>query len=202
MNRRLVEQTARPIAVGLVLLLVLIGILGTAIRDPRPHDIPVGLVAPVPVAQQLSGGLDKAAPGAFALTRFTDEAEARRAIDRRDVVAALVVTDAGPKLLIAGAAGEAVTGAVTAAFTGAFQSQGTKLAIELVHPFPVGDPHGIVLFFLVLATLVASGRCRCPDRAWRARSVLAGSDRHAGRLRHRRRHLGCRGRGLDHERPG
>lgn len=49
-----------PMVGGLVVLLVLIGLIGTAIRDPRPHDIPVGLVGPSAAVQQIS---DKFAGG-------------------------------------------------------------------------------------------------------------------------------------------
>src|SRR5438105_3781109 len=39
---RAIETVAAPIAAGLVVLVTLLGLIGTAIRDPRPHDIPVG----------------------------------------------------------------------------------------------------------------------------------------------------------------
>jgi hypothetical protein len=172
MDRQTVEHSLRPIVAGLALLLTLIGLLGTAIRDPRPHDIPIGLSAPPPLVQELSQGFDQAAPGAFNFTTYGSEAEARAAIDRRDVVAALIVGQAGPRLVVAGAAGDAVSGGVTSAFTQAFQAQGTELAVEVVHPFPAGDAHGIVLFFLVLATLISSAvvgalaALSSPGRSW------------------------------------
>jgi hypothetical protein len=156
MNRQAVEPVARPIVAGLLLLLTLVLVLGTAIRDPRPHDLPVGIAAPPPVAQQLVQGFGQNAPGAFAFTTYGSEADALAAIDRRDVDAALVVGAAGPRLVVAGAAGDAIAGGITAAFSGAFAAQGTELPVEVVHPFSAGDPHGIVLFFLILATLVSS----------------------------------------------
>lgn len=156
MDRKTIEESARPIVAGLVLLLTLIGLLGTAIRDPRPHDIAVGLNAPPPVAEQLTQAFAQAAPGAFAFTTYGRESEALAAIDRREVVASLIVGQAGPRLVVAGAAGDPIAGGVTAAFTNAFRAQGTELTVETVHPFQAGDPHGIVLFFLVLATLISS----------------------------------------------
>jgi hypothetical protein len=172
MDRKTIEENVRPIVVGLVLLLTLIGLLGTAIRDPRPHDIAVGLSAPPPVVQQLTQGFAQAAPGAFAFTTYASEAEARAAIDRRDVVASLIVGATGPRLVVAGAAGDPITGGVTAAITNAFRAQGAEVAVEVVHPFQAGDPHGIVLFFLVLATLISSvvvgalAVLPAPDRSW------------------------------------
>jgi hypothetical protein len=174
MNRETVEPVARPIVAGLLLLMTLLLVLGTAIRDPRPHDLRVGIVAPPPVAQQLTQGFGQNAPGAFAFTTYGSETDALAAIDRRDVDAVLVVGPAGPRLVVAGAAGDAVSGGITAAFTGAVAAQGTELPVEVVHPFSSGDPHGIVLFFLILATLVSSvvagalAALGTADRSWTA----------------------------------
>src|SRR5437667_12320520 len=41
-----VESVLAPIAAGLVVLVTLLGLIGTAIRDPRPHHIPVGVAGP------------------------------------------------------------------------------------------------------------------------------------------------------------
>jgi hypothetical protein len=178
MDRHSLETTFRPIGAGLVILLTLLLLLGTAIRDPRPHDIPVGIAAPPPVAQQLSAAFGQNAPGAFAFTTYASEAEARAALDDRSVVASLLVGPAGPTLVVAQAAGDAVTGGVTAAFTAAFQAQGQRLAVEPVHPYAAGDSHGIVLFFLVLATLISSVAAGAlavlgmPSASWMTRLVV------------------------------
>jgi len=156
MDRHSLENTVGPVVAGLVLLVTLIGLLGTATRDPRPHDIPVGLSAPPALVTSLTSAFASAAPGAFKFTTFDSEAAARAAIDTRDVVASLVVGPSGPRLIVAGASGDAISGGVTAAFTNAFRAQNTTLPIEVVHPFQVGDPHGIGLFFLVLAILLSS----------------------------------------------
>jgi hypothetical protein len=156
MERHDIEQTARPAIAGLVVLLTLLVLFGAAVRDPRPHNLPVGLVAPTPVADQLANGFAQNAPGAIAFTQYATEAEARTAIDNQDVVAAVLVSPAGPRLIVAGAAGDAAAGGITTAFSGAFAAQGQQLAVETVHPFGAGDAHGIILFFLILATLVSS----------------------------------------------
>lgn len=68
-----------PIVGGLVVLLVLIGLIGTAIRDPRPHDIPVGLVGPAAAVEQMSAQFGSAAPGVFQFSTFQSEDAARAA---------------------------------------------------------------------------------------------------------------------------
>jgi len=154
-RRHAIETVAAPIAAGLVVLVTLLGLIGTAIRDPRPHDIPVGVVGPAPAAAQLTGAFNSNAPGTFQFTTYESEAQARSALDARDVDAVLVL-GGPPKLIVAGAAGDAITGLATAIFSQAFAAQGTQLNVEVAHPFTSGDPHGLVLFFLVLATIVST----------------------------------------------
>ncbi|TMG27301.1 MAG: hypothetical protein E6H95_08765 [Chloroflexi bacterium] len=146
---------AAPIAAGLVVLVTLLGLIGTAIRDPRPHDIPVGVAGPAPAAAQITGAFNSKAAGTFKFTTYDSEEQARSGLDARDVDAVLVL-GAQPKLIVAGAAGDAITGLTTAIFSQAFAAQGTQLAVEVTHPFASGDPHGLVLFFLVLATIVST----------------------------------------------
>ena len=150
-----VETLVAPIVAGIVVLLTLIVVIGVALRDPRPHDIPVAVFGPASAVDQLTQGFGANAPGAFKITPFGSEAEARSALDSRDAVAALILSPTGPRLVVAGAAGDALTSGVTAAFTNVFRAQGATLTVDTVRPFQPGDAHGILLFFLVFATLVS-----------------------------------------------
>src|SRR5438874_2235086 len=117
-------------------------LIGTAIKNPQPHDIKVGLVGPAPVLEQMSTAFASNAPGAFQFTTYASEDAARAAIDDRSVDGALVLAAGGPRLIVAGAAGDAVTGVITGAFTNVFKAQGQTLTVETVHPFASADPHG------------------------------------------------------------
>ena len=172
MERQDWERLARPVVAGIVVLVTLLLVVGLAIRSPQPHDVAVGVSGPAGALDPLIAGFGQNAPGAFAFTKYATADEARAAIDDRAVVAALIIEPSGPRLVVAGGAGEAVVGGVTAALSAAFKAQGTELAIETVHPFPAGDAHGIILFFLVLATLIASvaagalSSLGLPGRSW------------------------------------
>jgi len=155
-NRARAQTILPPLVGGLLILVALIGLIGTAIKNPRPHDIKVGLVGPTPALEQMSTGFASNAPGAFAFTTYASEDAARAAIDDRSVDGALVLTAAGPRLIVAGAAGDAVTGVITGAFSNIFKAQGQTLTVETVHPFASVDPHGLILFFVVLAVVVST----------------------------------------------
>lgn len=144
------ETYVQPLVAGLLVLVFLIGLIGLAIQNPSPHDIPIGVVS--------GGGSQFAFPanGAFKVTNYDSEEAARGAIDSRDIDGALVLSPSGPKVIVAGAAGDSVTGIITAVFTQVFAQQGVKLSVEVVHPFASGDPHGLILFFVVLAILVST----------------------------------------------
>jgi hypothetical protein len=154
--RAAVEAFLGPPVAGLVLLVTLIGLIASALHDPRPHDIPVGLTGPTAMRHQLSQRFGEAAPGAFKFTDYDSEAAARAAIDSREIDAALIIGPGGATLVVAGAAGDAVTGAVTGALGNAIRSQGQPLRVETVHPFASGDAHGLILFFLVVAVIVST----------------------------------------------
>jgi hypothetical protein len=146
----------QPVAAGLLVLLALLGLIGTAIKDPRPHDIPVGLVGPAQAVAQISTNFGSAAPGAFKFTTYATESDARAALDDQSVDGILVLGSGAPHLVLAGAAGDTATGVITAAFTNAFKAQGVAPTVETVHPFAAGDAHGLILFFVVVATLIST----------------------------------------------
>jgi hypothetical protein len=150
-----VEQLVRPVAAGLLVLLALIGLIGSAIRDPKPHDIPVGLVGPAAATDQLAAAFGAKAPGTFLFTSYGSEDAARIALDDRSVDGALVLGQA-PRLIIAGAAGDTVAAVMTAAFGKVVSAQGASLTVETVHPFAAGDAHGLILFFVVVAMLIST----------------------------------------------
>jgi hypothetical protein len=143
-----------PLVGGLLIVVVFIGLIGTAIRSPQPHDIPVGLVGPASAVQQMRSAFGANAPGAFQFTTYASEQDARAALDDRSVDGVLVLGSG--TLIVAGAEGDGATGVITAAFTNAFKAQGNALTVETVHPFPSGDAHGLILFFVVVATLIST----------------------------------------------
>ena len=153
-RRESLRRLVPPLIGGLLIVVAFIGLIGTAIRSPQPHDIPVGLVGPAPAAQQIESSFGANAPGAFQFTTYASEQDGRAALDARTVDGILVL-DTGT-LMVAGAAGDGATGVISAAFTNVFKAQGKALTVETVHPFPSGDAHGLILFFVVVATLIST----------------------------------------------
>ncbi len=106
--------------------------------------------ATAPVAQRL-----EQRKGAFDLHRYADEAEARDAVEGREVYGAVVVTPRGPKLLTASAASPAVAQVLQQAVAQQAAASGQEIATEDVMPAAASDPRGAVLNTSVLPLALA-----------------------------------------------
>ena len=78
----------------------------------EPRDLPIGVAGPAPAATALERQLT-AAEGAFDVHRYASEAEARAAIEDRDVYGAFVATASAPRVLTSTAASPAVAQLLT-----------------------------------------------------------------------------------------
>src|SRR5438094_8487541 len=95
-----VESVLAPIAAGLLVLVTLLGLIGTAIRDPRPHHIPVGVAGPPPAVAQITDAFSSKAPCTFQFTAYNSEDHALAAVDERAVDSALVLNAGATNLIV------------------------------------------------------------------------------------------------------
>jgi hypothetical protein len=99
-----------PLA-ALVIVPLVVAIVLTLFAWPtarlEPRDLPVGVAGPPPAVGQLEQQLG-ANPDAFDVHRYGNEAEAREAIEDREVYGAFVATPEGPKVLSSSAASPVV----------------------------------------------------------------------------------------------
>jgi hypothetical protein len=113
-----------------------------------PRDLPVGVAGPpaatAPVERQLARGGE-----AFEVHRYADEAEARDAIERREVYGAVAVTPHGPRALTASAAGPVVAQVLQQA-VGESSGGGPAARTTDVVAAPKADPRGAALSSSVL----------------------------------------------------
>jgi hypothetical protein len=85
-------QVVGPVTGGLLIgFLFITSILG-AYHAPSPHNEPIAVVAPPQVTTQIRSALDARRPDAFDLQPYGSRSLAERALKRRDVDAAFVVS--------------------------------------------------------------------------------------------------------------
>jgi len=134
------------LAIALTALLsTLLIAFGLPALHTAPRDVPLALVAPPQAAQQLAAGLEKAQPGAFAITTAASQDEARELIRNREVYGALVVGADGLQVDLATAASPAVAQIVTGVGQAIATQAGVTATIEDVVPTTKDDPRAVGL---------------------------------------------------------
>ncbi len=141
-------RAIRAVVVGLVLMTAFVFFFLYPGHDPKPNDLPVGIVGPAAAAGAL------AAAGDFDVRRFDSPADARAAILDREIYGAFVGEG---RLLVAGAASFQVAQLLREA--GERSARG-PLRVSDVRPLDRDDPRGtalnLVVLPLVLTAILAS----------------------------------------------
>ncbi len=125
-----------------------------AFHDPRPHDMPVGVVAPVAQVSRLQAGAAAHDPGALSLRAYPSAAAAAAAIKDRTLDGAVVLAPGHTRLLVASAAGSETVETMQRAFSPA--TLRTPVATQDLAPLPSSDRAGLGPFFFVLTLVVPS----------------------------------------------
>lgn len=119
-----------------------------------PRDVPLVVAGPQAPATAIANKLAEERPGAFEITRLPDETAARAALTDRDAYGAIVVSPAGPRVLVASAASPALAqqlGMVAQQMSGR-----PAPPVQDVVPGDGDDPRGAAFGSMVLP-LVMSG---------------------------------------------
>lgn len=110
-----------------------------------PRGVPLVLAGPAEATGQVETALaGQAGPGAFEITGVQSRDVAVAAIEAREAYGAVVLSAAGPELLVASAAGPVVAQMLTQVGTGLAEASGTAPVVTDVVPLPEGDPRGAV----------------------------------------------------------
>ena len=127
-----------------------------AYHAPRPHNLPVGIVASATVSGGVEHALDGALPGAISWRSYPSAAAAQAGIMQREVDGALVASGAGLRGLIATGGGTAPANFLTQAFGTVAARTGHPLTVtDVVPPLP-DDTQALSSFFLLLGALIPS----------------------------------------------
>ena len=142
--------------VAVVMVFLFVWFFGAALHRPQPHDVPVGIVGPELLKERVVAGAQANAPGAFSFQSLSSAADARSAIEDRDVAGALIIGSGEPQILVAGAGGQAASGVISGTFVSMAKAFGQAPVVEDVQPLPESDTLGLVPFFLVLGVTVSA----------------------------------------------
>ena len=174
------QHRPRPVlilVVPLVVALVLTLFVWPASRQ-EPRDLPVGVAGTGAklVEQRLASQ-----KGAFEIHRYADEAQARQAIEDRDVYGAFVSTPAGPEVLVATGASVTVAQLLEQAVAGGEGAARAEARVKDVVPGSKDDPRGAGLAASVLPLVLAgivvalAAIVHAPTLMWRLGLIVVGA---------------------------
>ncbi|WP_114721153.1 ABC transporter permease [Rhodococcus sp. AG1013] len=151
-----VRGTVVPMLVGLLIGAIFVAVFLAAFHDPKPHDLPVAVVAPPPVVAAIEAQ-SAAAGDAFDVRVYPSADTARQAVESHDVFGAYVAAGAPTAdLLVAGANGPAVTEVLSRAFGAAAAATGTPLTVTDVVPLASGDSRGLSVFYAAFGVVLSA----------------------------------------------
>ncbi|MEU6916357.1 DUF3533 domain-containing protein [Streptomyces olindensis] len=155
--RDAVTPRATLLVLGVIALqLLFIASYVGALHDPKPKDVPFGLVAPRDAAAQAVTRLERLPGSPLDPRVLPDEATAREQIEHRDIDAALIVDPAGTTdtLLVASGGGRVLSTTLTSLVTTLEKSERRTLRTIDVIPSARHDPNGLSSFYLVIGWCV------------------------------------------------
>ena len=150
-----VRATAIVVALTTLIAVVALAFALPASRS-APHDVPIGVVGPPPLIAQISDQVGRAAPGAFAVTVYSDAAALREAVLDRKAYGGIVVDQQGPTLLTATGGSPAVATMLGQLGTGMAQTTGMPLHTQDLAPPTADDPRGAGLAVSALPITLAA----------------------------------------------
>jgi hypothetical protein len=125
-----------------------------AFHDPRPHQMPVGVVAPPAQVSRLQAAATAHDPGALSLRAYPSAAAATTAIRDRTVDGAVVPGAGHTRLLVASAAGSQTVLTMQRVFSPT--TLRTAVTTTDLAPLPASDRAGLGPFFFVLTLVIPS----------------------------------------------
>ncbi|MFJ4335490.1 MULTISPECIES: DUF3533 domain-containing protein [unclassified Streptomyces] len=157
-----VTPRATLLVLGVIALqLLFIASYVGALHDPRPKDVPFGVVAPGAAAERTVDRLERLPGSPLDPRTVTDEAAARRQIMNREIDGALVVNPEGGRdtLLVASGGGTVLATTLEGIVGKAEQAERRTVRVVDTAPASPHDFDGLSSFYLVVGWCVGGYLC-------------------------------------------
>ncbi|MDG9718132.1 DUF3533 domain-containing protein [Streptomyces sp. DH24] len=160
--RDAVTPRATLLVIGVIALqLLFVASYVGALHDPRPKDVPFGVVAPGAAAERTTARLERLPGSPLDPRPVADEATAREEIMNRDLDGALVIDPSGTTdtLLVASGGGTVLATTLESLTAELEKSQRRTLRTVDVAPASPQDFDGLSSFYLVVGWCVGGYLC-------------------------------------------
>jgi len=160
-RRALLSSPMRPAVVIVLVVAVAAGLFAGsytyAMANPTPRDVPtavVGAAASPAGRARFVTGMEKELGASLRLHRFATYDDARAAVGQQRIFAILHQRSGRPQLDVAAASGASVAQLLTEAAARVGRATGEPVAVRDVEPLQPGDPRGLAIFYISLASVV------------------------------------------------
>lgn len=123
------------------------------LSNPFPHEVPIGIVAPVVTQQALIARIHQQGTQ-FEPSSYPDAASALRAVADHSIDAFVVVNGQRVDVVVSGSPSPVVSTVVQQAILPIEKKLGTAFSVRRVLPLPTHDPEGLGPFYLVVGWVV------------------------------------------------
>ncbi|MGZ3098304.1 DUF3533 domain-containing protein [Streptomyces sp. H72] len=157
-----VTPRATLLVLGVIALqLLFIASYVGALHDPKPKDVPFGVVAPPAVAERTVSGLERLPGSPLDPRTVADAASARKQIENREIDGALIADSSGrtDTLLVASGGGTVLATTLEGIVAQAERSEGRTVRTVDVAPASDRDFDGLSSFYLVVGWCVGGYLC-------------------------------------------
>ncbi|AQS70361.1 ABC transporter permease [Streptomyces pactum] len=157
-----VTPRATLLVLGVIALqLLFIASYVGALHDPKPKDVPFGVVAPPAAAERTVDRLERLPGSPLDPRTVADAASARRQIENREIDGALVVDPSGrtDTLLVASGGGTVLATTLEGLVTKVERAEGRTVRTVDVAPAAADDFDGLSSFYLVVGWCVGGYLC-------------------------------------------
>jgi hypothetical protein len=156
MSQQQLKQLLAPGVIGAILIFVIVGIIGSALHNPTPKDVPVAILAPAPFVEQIKQAANAKAPGVLDAQAYSNSAAATKDLKDGTVYGVVAMRPTGVEIQVSSASGESTKQLVSQAFSGVAATQHVPVKIMDITPQASGMGHSLVMMFLYLITLIAA----------------------------------------------
>ncbi|RKR76315.1 DUF3533 domain-containing protein [Frondihabitans australicus] len=127
----------------------------SALGEPIPRNVPIGVVGPTNLTQQVNDVVDAQDRTTYRVSRFDNEMTARGAIERQDVYGVLVARPDGRYTLLTSAAASLIVANMLDSLVPSLEAGvNGPVTVDDLHPLHAHDPEGLVIFYVALATII------------------------------------------------
>ncbi|GAB2626305.1 hypothetical protein GCM10027168_67570 [Streptomyces capparidis] len=149
------KQIGPAILGGVVVLSLFLWIIAAALHNPKPNDLPLGVVGDAATVQQVEQQLERA-PGSLDITAYQDVETAKEALEDQEVLGVFAPGPDSSELFVTGATGLMPKNFFTNTFTSMAMQSGQTLTVTDLAPLPEGDSTGFIALFLFASMTIAT----------------------------------------------